>query len=126
VNQIENRGAEVTFKKGQSGNPGGRPKALVEIVELAREATPEAIKTLKKIMLDEQAPHAARVAACNALMDRAFGKPLQTTLNYFEGENLEEISDDEFFDTIAKVRSFAGRHGATKIGKGSRPPRRDN
>jgi len=38
------------FKKGQSGNPGGRPKVVAEVKELAREHTAEAIQTLVSIM----------------------------------------------------------------------------
>ena len=38
------------FKKGQSGNPGGRPKVVAEVKELARAHTGEAIETLVSIM----------------------------------------------------------------------------
>ncbi len=34
------------FQKGQSGNPGGRPKVMADVQELAREHTPAAINTL--------------------------------------------------------------------------------
>ncbi|MBB2177515.1 DUF5681 domain-containing protein [Gluconacetobacter johannae] len=34
------------FKKGQSGNPGGKPKALREVIELAREHTQLAVERL--------------------------------------------------------------------------------
>jgi|SRR5271165_1995094 len=64
------------FAKGVSGNPGGRPKELREIVELARSYAPEAIETLALIMANPEAPPAARVAA-NAILDRGFGKPTQ-------------------------------------------------
>ena len=54
------------FPKGVSGNPGGRPKVLGDVQELARQKSPEAINTLSNIMHDEKAPPAARVAACIA------------------------------------------------------------
>jgi hypothetical protein len=38
------------FQKGISGNPGGRPKVLGDVQELAREKSPEAINTLTDIM----------------------------------------------------------------------------
>ena len=38
------------WRKGQSGNPGGRPKARIDLQALARQRTPEAVATLVRIM----------------------------------------------------------------------------
>lgn len=65
------------FKPGQSGNPGGRSKALIDVIETARTHTPLAMKTLASIAEDEKAPQSARVAAANGLLDRGWGKPTQ-------------------------------------------------
>ena len=65
------------FKKGQSGNPGGRPKVVAEVKELAREHTGEAIETLVSIMTNPKSAPAARVSAANSLLDRGYGKPPQ-------------------------------------------------
>jgi Family of unknown function (DUF5681) len=65
------------FKKGQSGNPGGRPKVVAEIKELARKHTGKAIETLVSIMANPKAAPAARVSAANALLDRGYGRPAQ-------------------------------------------------
>lgn len=51
------------FRKGVSGNPGGRPKVLGDVQELARQQSPLAIETLAEIMSNEKTPPAARVAA---------------------------------------------------------------
>ena len=67
----------MPFKKGQSGNPGGRPKVIAEIKELAREHTGKAVETLVSIMTNPKAAAAARVSAANALLDRGYGKPPQ-------------------------------------------------
>jgi hypothetical protein len=58
------------FKKGQSGNPGGRPKVVAEVKELARAHTGKAIETLVSIMTNPKCAPAARVSAANALLDR--------------------------------------------------------
>ena len=61
------------FAPGQSGNPGGRPKAEHRVAELARSYTVEAIETLVDLMRrgkDER----VRGTAAQALLDRGWGK----------------------------------------------------
>ena len=69
--------SSTTFKAGISGNPGGRPKVIGEVRDLARAYTIEAIETLNSIMSDKKAPAAARIAAAQAILDRGYGKPSQ-------------------------------------------------
>jgi Family of unknown function (DUF5681) len=63
------------WKKGQSGNPGGRPKAVIDVRDLAREQTPLAIKALIEVASNPDSSQ--RVQAAVALLDRGWGKPLQ-------------------------------------------------
>jgi Family of unknown function (DUF5681) len=65
------------FKPGQSGNPGGRPKGLGHVRELARQRTDAAIVTLEGVMKHGRTDQ-AKVAAAVALLDRGWGKPLQS------------------------------------------------
>ena len=67
----------MPFEKGQSGNPGGRPKVIAEVKELARARTGDAIETLVSIMSNPKAAPAARVSAANSILDRGYGKPPQ-------------------------------------------------
>jgi Family of unknown function (DUF5681) len=64
------RNRDGRFKRGQSGNPGGRPKIFTEIKQAVREHTEAAIETLVGVMNNEDATAAARVAAANAILDR--------------------------------------------------------
>jgi hypothetical protein len=62
--------------KGQSGNPGGRPKALVDVQQMARTHTPEAINALVAALKVPQ----TRVPAAVALLDRGWGKAAQVVV----------------------------------------------
>ncbi|MCP4375767.1 MAG: hypothetical protein GY794_06280 [bacterium] len=92
------------FTKGVSGNPGGRPKVLGDVQELAREQSPQAINTLAKIMNNEKTPPAARVAAANALLDRGYGKPTQPISKTLAKVDPSTMSDEEL---AAVVRNGA-------------------
>jgi len=70
--------ASTSFKKGKSGNPGGRPKEVGHVRELAKEHTVAAIGTLAEIMNDKEETGRARAAAADALLSRGWGRPEQT------------------------------------------------
>jgi hypothetical protein len=65
------------WKPGQSGNPGGRPKAVRDLAVAARLHTADALATLAQIANDPKAPHHARVTACSELLDRGWGRAPQ-------------------------------------------------
>src|SRR5262245_17942174 len=52
----------TSFKPGNRANPGGRPKAIISLVELARTQTEESIRTLVQVRDDANAPAAARAS----------------------------------------------------------------
>jgi hypothetical protein len=75
------------FQRGQSGNPGGRPrrsatleahKVIADVKAAAREMTPKALETLEQVMDDPKAPPAARAGAATAILDRGWGRPTQS------------------------------------------------
>jgi hypothetical protein len=62
------------WTKGQSGNPGGRPKVLAEVRDLARRHAPAAINELARLAVGAES-EAVRVAAIREILDRGYGKP---------------------------------------------------
>lgn len=78
----------MTFQKGKSGNPGGRPKHDNPIKRLAKEHSPAAINKLVELMQGDD-PRVA-LGASNAILDRAYGKPPQT-LTGEDGEGVPQI-----------------------------------
>lgn len=91
----------MAFKKGQSGNPGGRPKEDGEVKALAKKHTAEAIERLVHWMKSENAK--ASVSACVALLDRGWGKPSQ------EVEAGEGLSD--LLKSVMDLRKERGLNG---------------
>jgi hypothetical protein len=69
-------GNTVGFKKGQSGNPGGRPKQIREVEELAQTHSFEAIERLMEIVRGEGCSDMrVQLLAIEAMLNRAMGKP---------------------------------------------------
>jgi hypothetical protein len=60
------------LKPGSSGNPSGRPRAVRELAELAREHTPAARERLVELMGSEN--EAISLRAIELLFDRGYGK----------------------------------------------------
>jgi Family of unknown function (DUF5681) len=75
----------TSFKPGQTGNPGGRPKMteeqkreIADVRMAARAMTMEALEALKEVVGDKAAPPSARVSAATTILDRGWGKATQT------------------------------------------------
>lgn len=72
------KGNPAWVKGGPSPNPAGRPAVLADLREAARGFSQEALETLAGVMRDPEAPPAARVTAARELLDRGFGRPVQS------------------------------------------------
>ena len=64
------------FQRGQSGNPGGRPKLPADIREAFKAKAPEALEVLTRCLQSDD----DRVAmmAAQAILDRGYGRPTQS------------------------------------------------
>lgn len=87
------------FKPGQSGNPGGRPKAVRELLEVARAACPETLAYLVRVRDDEGEETRARLEAGKILLAYGLGAPPKQP----EADPIESMSDDELVSKVREV-----------------------
>jgi hypothetical protein len=80
----------VPYKKGQTGNPGGKTKQFAQCQRLCREASPEAARRLIQLIHSED----ERVAlmAADKVYERAWGKPKEYD------PNAEQVQREPTFD----------------------------
>lgn len=75
----------MAFQPGQSGNPSGRPKENAEVKRLARSHATRAIEKLAALI--ESDDERTAVAACQAILDRGYGKPAQAITGGDDDDN---------------------------------------
>jgi len=100
------------WQKGQSGNPGGRPKGIAAI---ARLHTDRAIEVLVEGLENED--HRVKIVAAKELLDRGYGKPLTMTADVTK--RLDDWSDDDIDAAISALKASLPSAGDADSGEGS-------
>ena len=86
-----------------------------EIQEQARKIAEDGLKRMEKIITNPLSPDSVAVAATDLILNRAYGKPLQTNtnVNYDANGKPEEVSDAELNERIKlaleRIESITGR-----------------
>jgi hypothetical protein len=112
------------FAKGQSGNPSGRPKAIQELVELARAETRP---TFEKIvwLRDHAEDQRVQLAAAQEILNRAWGKPAQplagdqdSPIRHQHTLDFRKLRDDqlEALERLAEALEAGGSLGSPDRG----------
>jgi hypothetical protein len=93
------------FKPGQSGNPGGRSKAQIDVRNAARDYTLEAIDTMVLVMRNGKPSEAAMAA--NGLLDRGWGKPQRQVEADPRVNTPREMSREEILLKLEEIRALS-------------------
>ena len=101
IKQRKRKAPRTAWKKGQSGNPGGRPREVAEVKALARQHSEEAIRTIVELMRTAEHER-TRLAAASELLDRGFGRPAMALdlggpvqIFGYAAHRLAELNDEE-------------------------------
>ena len=96
------------FKKGQSGNPGGRPKKTPEqrdALETIRSLAPRAADVAREILDDPESPTAAKIKVMEIVFDRTYGKPdVSVKLDTPKANKLDDVRE-----SIARIRAAGAK-----------------
>jgi hypothetical protein len=100
------------FKKGQSGNPGGRSRALANVMQEARRHTAEALRTLLKLMRTAES-ESVRLSAAEAILSRGWGKPIQAFQvdGRFLTKKLSELNESELLELEQRMALLEPEQG---------------
>lgn len=99
----------MPFKKGQSGNPGGRSTSkpfqdalrIEEALAAKGEDTPAKPGSLRYIARQQLLRAGADTTAANAIADRFDGKPAQESTVTFKRVSANQLADDELANIAA-------------------------
>lgn len=103
-----------SFKPGQSGNPGGRPKLTPEeqdALVMAKQFAPDAVRALHEIATSKTASDKARVTAAEAIINRVYGKPKETVESTVKHERRSEsdiLGELAALGLVARERAAEG------------------
>lgn len=97
------------FEKGQSGNPGGRPKSK-ELRALCKEYTERAVNRLGELLDYNKSPM-VQLTAARELLDRAWGRPVQASEVQIEDGRTpaERMTPAEVTEALATLIADAER-----------------
>jgi Family of unknown function (DUF5681) len=112
------------FKKGKSGNPGGRPRQLASVMHEARQYTFEAILALAKLMRTANS-ESVRLNAAEAILSRGWGRPTQALQidERFLTKKLSDLTPDEIKALGERVEMIEPNQGACALTDGSESPK---
>jgi len=120
MSQIENsepvkkpRGNPAWSKGGASPNPGGRPRAVAELLELARSDVPEAFALARSYMRDVEMDPRTRLDAAKFIVSYGIGKPPA-----FEGaesdtatsQNLANVTPEQLLSVVRATDGGTPEH----------------
>jgi hypothetical protein len=94
-------------RAGSGRKPGVKNLVTRALKEMANEYTERALNVLVQVMEDPEAPHAARVAAADKVLDRGHGRPAMMVDASLSGKLDQEMLhrlETEMVERMARAR----------------------